>query len=144
MANAEKTARLGLFQAATDAFLDMRAIEGFFVMTTMAMFNNLLTMKWDTVTVDCMHSGWLGNPNLFSPGEEEATSALNNRASSLMGGKTATPDHNTHAIMKMTIASPCWRRLNRPPETTQSCCVSLSPNGTRVPHLAKDTHHKIR
>jgi len=44
-------------------------------MTTMAMFNNMLSMKWDTVTVDSTHSGWLGNPNIFGPLDEEATSA---------------------------------------------------------------------
>ena len=37
LANTEKTARLGLFQAAIDTFLDMRDIEGFSVMIIMAI-----------------------------------------------------------------------------------------------------------
>ena len=57
LANAEKIARLGLFQAAIDALLDMRDIESFFTMITMAMFNSMLAMKWNAVTVDSTHSG---------------------------------------------------------------------------------------
>ena len=57
MANAEKAARLGLFQTAVDALLDMCDIEGFSVMITMTMFNNMLLRKWDTVTVDSTNTG---------------------------------------------------------------------------------------
>ena len=38
LANAEKIARLGLFQAAVNTLLDMRGIEDSSVMITMAMF----------------------------------------------------------------------------------------------------------
>jgi hypothetical protein len=75
LANAEKSARLSLFQAAIDALLDERDIEGFSVIITMAMFNSMLTMKWDAILVDSTMSGWLGNPNIFGPLDEEATSA---------------------------------------------------------------------
>ena len=43
---------------------------------------------------------------LFDPRDEEATSALNVRVSSLMGGKTAASDHYTQVIMKITIIPP--------------------------------------
>ena len=77
LANAEKSARLSLFQAAINTLLDERDIEGFLVMITMARFNNMLPMKWDATSVDSTMSGWLGNPNVFGPLDEEATSALN-------------------------------------------------------------------
>ena len=77
LANTEITARLGLFQAAINAFLGMQDIECFSVMTTMTMFTHMLAMEWDVVIVDSLHSGWLGNPNIFSPWDKEATSALN-------------------------------------------------------------------
>ena len=57
--------------------MDKRDIEGFSVMITVAMFNSMPTMKWDATSVDSTHSGWLGNPNIFGPFDEEATSALN-------------------------------------------------------------------
>ena len=72
----------------------------------MAMFNNMLTIKWDTVKVDSTQLGWQGNPNIFDPWDTEATNTLNAQSSSLMGGKTDASNHDTHAIMKMTITPP--------------------------------------
>ena len=77
MSNADKTFSLDLFQAAIDALLDMRKIGGFSVMITMSMFINWLSMKWDVVSMDSMCTGWLGQPNLFGPRDEEADNALN-------------------------------------------------------------------
>ena len=65
LANTEKSTRLSLFQAAINALLDKRDIEGFSVMTTMVMFNSMLKMKWDATSVDSTESGWLGNPNCW-------------------------------------------------------------------------------
>ena len=53
-----------------------------------------------------MESGWLGNPNIFGPFDKEAASVLNIRAASLIGGRTAASDHDTHTIMKMNIIPP--------------------------------------
>ena len=52
LANVEKATRLSLFQAVIDALLDKREIKGFSVMITMTMFNRMLSMRWDTTSVD--------------------------------------------------------------------------------------------
>ena len=47
-----------------------------------------------------------GEPKRLCPLDEERTSALNVRAASLMGGRTAASDHDTQAILKMNIIPP--------------------------------------
>jgi hypothetical protein len=75
-------------------------------MIILAMFNNLLLMKWDAVSVDSTGTGWLGHTNLVGPRDKDATNALNVRAVSLMGGKTAAFNHNTQVILKMVVTPP--------------------------------------
>ena len=52
MAKVDKSLHLGLFQAIIDSLLDNHNIKGFSYMVTLAMFNNLLSMKWDAIYVD--------------------------------------------------------------------------------------------
>ena len=59
MAKADKLFCLSLFQAATISLLDNHDIKGIPCMITLIMFNNLLLMKRDTITVDSVNTGWL-------------------------------------------------------------------------------------
>jgi hypothetical protein len=75
-------------------------------MITLVMFRNLLSMKWDAVSLDAAATGWLGNPNLFGSCDKEATNNLNTRMVLLLGGKTAVSNHDTQVILKMVVIPP--------------------------------------
>ena len=106
MTNIDKLFCLGLFQAAIDALLDERNIKRFAVMTTLTVFRNMPSMKWDADSVDSMATGWLENHDLFGPWDKETNNDLNTQAVSLLGGNTATSNHGTEVILKMVVVPP--------------------------------------
>ena len=106
MTKVSKSARIGLFQAAVDHLLDEHKIKGFPCMVTLSMFSNMLSMKRDELTVELVLTGWLGNPRLFGPRDEETTNNLNIRVVSLLDGQTAASDQDTQAIIKMVFIPP--------------------------------------
>ena len=51
-------------------------------------------------------TGWLGNPNLVCPWDEEVTNNLNTRVVTLLEGNMTMLDHGTQTILKIVIISP--------------------------------------
>ena len=57
IAKADKLSRLSLFQTVINSFLNNRHTKEFSCMSTLTMFNNLLSMKRNTITVDVVNTG---------------------------------------------------------------------------------------